>query len=278
MKIFKTKKNLKSYLSLFDENISIGFIPTMGAIHNGHLKLIQTSKKECEKTICSIFINPTQFDNSEDFHNYPQTLNEDLKKLQESKCDIIYAPNVLDLYKKNEKVKKFDFRKIDLFMEGKFRKNHFNGVATIIEKLFKIIEPNKAYFGEKDIQQLQIIKNLVNQINSKTTVVGVPTVREKNGLAMSSRNKLLSNEDKDIAVMIYRCLNYCKKNRLQPIPKLKKYIIEKFKKTKEIDLEYIEFVSLNSMLPIKNWGEEKNNVVCIAAHIKKVRLIDNIIL
>ena len=278
MKIFKTKKSLKSYLSLFNENISIGFIPTMGAIHNGHLKLIQTSKKECDKTICSIFINPTQFDNSEDFHNYPQTLTEDLKKLQKSKCDIVYAPNVSDLYEKNEKVKKFNFKKIDLFMEGKFRKNHFNGVATIIEKLFKIIEPNKAYFGEKDIQQLQIIRNLVNQINSKTTVVGVPTVRDKNGLAMSSRNKLLSNEEKDKAAMIYRCLNYCKKNKLQPIPKLKEYIIEKFKKTKEIDLEYIEFVALNSMLPIKNWGEEKNNVVCIAAHIKKVRLIDNIIL
>lgn len=278
MKIFHNKKSLTSYLDLNNKDISIGFVPTMGAIHMGHLKLIETSKKQCEKTICSIFINPTQFDNPEDFNNYPHTLNEDYKKLRQAKCDIIYAPNTTDLYEKNENVKKFNFKTLNLSMEGKYRENHFNGVATIIEKLFKIIKPTKAYFGEKDIQQLQIVKYLVTLKKSKTRIIGVPTIREKNGLAMSSRNKLLSFEEKEKASIIYNCLNYCRNNKTQPISKLKKHIIEQFNKAQDIHLEYAEFVSLNNMQSINKWEKEKNNAICIAAYINKVRLIDNIIL
>ena len=278
MKIFKTKESLSAYLNLLDKKISIGFVPTMGAIHNGHLKLIETSKKQCKKTICSIFINPTQFDNTEDYNNYPKKLDEDYIKLQQAKCDLIYSPEASDLYKKNETAKKFNFKTLDLLMEGKFRHNHFNGVATVIEKLFQIIKPTKAYFGEKDIQQLQIVKSLVNQINSKTVIIGVPTVRDKNGLAMSSRNKLLSFEEKEKASIIYNCLNYCRNNKNQSISKLKKHVIEQFNKAQDIHLEYAEFVSLNNMQPINKWGKEKNNAICIAAYINKVRLIDNIIL
>jgi|TARA_Y100001954_G_C15787375_1_gene593228 pantoate--beta-alanine ligase len=278
MKIFKTKESLSAYLNLLDKKISIGFVPTMGAIHNGHLKLIETSKKQCRQTICSIFINPTQFNNKEDYKSYPKKLDEDYIKLQQAKCDLIYAPEVSDLYKKNETAKKFNFKTLDLLMEGKFRENHFNGVATVIEKLFQIIKPTKAYFGEKDIQQLQIVKSLVNQINSKTIIIGVPTVREKNGLAMSSRNKLLSFEEKEKASIIYNCLNYCRNNKNQSISKLKKHIIEQFNKAQDIHLEYAEFVSLNNMQSINKWEKEKNNAICIAAYINKVRLIDNIIL
>jgi len=278
MKIFKTKKSLSAYLNLLEEKISIGFVPTMGAIHDGHLKLIEISKKQCRKTICSIFINPTQFDNKEDYKKYPKKLDEDYIKLQQASCDIVYSPEVCDLYKKNETAKTFNFKTLGLSMEGKFRHNHFDGVATVIEKLFQIIKPTKAYFGEKDIQQLQIVKSLVTQINSKTVIIGVPTVREKNGLAMSSRNKLLSFEEKEKATIIYNCLNYCRNNKHLSISKLKKYVIKQFNKAQDIHLEYVEFVSLNNMQPIVKWKKEKNNAICIAAYINKVRLIDNIIL
>ena len=278
MKVFKTKTKLKVFLHSLIPEKTIGFVPTMGALHEGHLELITASKNECEITICSIFINPTQFNNDSDFLNYPKTIEKDFKKLKELNCDIVYTPSIKDLYNDKEKAKKFNFGTLAENMEGKFRVGHFNGMATVVEKFFKIIKPNKAYFGQKDLQQLQIVKELVKQMNLYIEVKSISTVREKNGLAKSSRNKLLSKEQKNNAALIYDCLNYCLKNKTKGIKKLKSYIQTKFKQQKNLKLEYVEFVDLKSMLPIKKWQNEKENAVCIAAYIDNVRLIDNIIL
>ena len=276
MKVFNFKRELLEYLRQFRQNKTIGFVPTMGALHSGHLKLIKAAKKECSITICSIFVNPTQFNNPNDFSNYPKTLNTDLEKLEKLNCDIVYTPNVNDLYKKGEKVKEFNFGAMTSVMEGKFRIGHFNGMATVVEKFFKIIKPTKAFFGQKDLQQLQIVKTLVKQMNVAIEIISIPTAREKNGLAKSSRNKLLSDYEKNKSSLIYKCLKYCAHNKEKEIAELKIFIKTQFKKETDITLEYVEFVNLNTMLPIKKW--EKENAICIAAYLNSVRLIDNIIL
>ena len=192
MKIFNNQKELKTFLANIETSLSTGFVPTMGALHGGHLKLISESKKECDITICSIFINPTQFNSNTDLENYPKTIGDDLEQLEKTHCDIVYIPKTNDLYAKNEKAKEFDFGTLSNTMEGKFRKGHFNGMATVVEKFFNIIKPTKAFFGNKDLQQLQIVKALVKQMDSDITIIGVPTIREKSGLAKSSRNIRLS--------------------------------------------------------------------------------------
>ena len=275
---FQTQHKLMSYLNDQRRGRSLGFVPTMGAIHKGHLKLIQEAKRECEMIICSIFINPMQFNSTEDFANYPNTLNEDLEKLEQLDCDIVYTPAINDLYTENEEAKQFNFGSLGNYMEGKFRPGHFNGMATIVEKLFNIILPTKAFFGQKDLQQLQIVKELTKQMNSTIKIVSVATARENNGLAKSSRNQLLSKKAKDQAGIIYECLNYCKRNKNRDVVYLKSYIQNIFKQQKFCQLEYAEIVSLNTMLPIQKWEGKNDNAICIAAHIEGVRLIDNIIL
>ena len=278
MKVFKTKSKLIDYLNNNRNEKSVAFVPTMGALHSGHLKLIEESKKKCAITICSIFINPTQFNQSEDFHRYPNTLNLDLEKLQRLNCNIVYIPTVDDLYAKGEGAKKFDFGSLTREMEGKSRPGHFNGVATIVEKFFTIINPTKAFFGQKDLQQLQIVKALVKKMNAQIEIISISTIREKNGLAKSSRNKLLSLKEKKKAALIYTCLNYCMKNKKAGISELKTYIKNQFKKQKDLKLQYIEFINLKNMLPIQTWKEKNQNAICIAASINGIRLIDNIIL
>ena len=277
MQVLKTKKEVISNLKK-TKNSSIGFIPTMGALHEGHLQLVKQSKKTCDITIVSIFVNPTQFNDPNDFVNYPNTLDLDFKQLMKLECDIVYTPSVKDLYDIGEKSKEFDFGTLTNHMEGKYRPGHFNGMATIVEKFFRIINPNKAFFGQKDLQQLQIVNALVKQINLPIEIISVPTVREKNGLAKSSRNNRLSNTEKKEGAIIYDCLRYCRLNKKQGIGKLKLYIEKKFQKQKKITLEYMEFVSIDSMSPITKWEDKNKSAICIAAYINGVRLIDNIIL
>ncbi len=278
MKVFKTKSKLIASLNALQQKKSIGFVPTMGALHEGHLTLIEASKKGCDITICSIFVNPTQFNNADDFDNYPNTLDKDLEKLEKLSCDIVYTPSINDLYTKREKAKEFDFGSLANSMEGKFRGGHFNGMATIIEKLFNIIKPQKAFFGQKDLQQLQIVKALVKQKKIHIKINSVPTIREKNGLAKSSRNNLLSKKQRNKAALIYYCLNYCLNNKTKGVVKLKSFIHTKFKQQQDLKLEYAEIVNLNNMLPIKKWQGKNENAICIAAYIDGIRLIDNIIL
>lgn len=277
MQIFHHKKNLKTCLNkLYDEKKTIGFVPTMGAIHKGHLKLILESKKKCDITICSIFINPTQFNNKKDFANYPKTLSEDIKLLAKSLCDILYCPDVDDLYDRII-TNTYNFNSLTQYMEGVFRPGHFNGMATVVEKLLKIIKPDLAFFGQKDLQQLQIVKTLVAQMNCKTKIVGVNTYREKNGLAKSSRNKLLTTEQKRLASNIFKSLVYCKENKHLSIENLKNYVQSNLEKYK-IELEYVEFVEIQSMTPVDSLSKGKKIAICIAAYLDDVRLIDNIIL
>jgi len=278
MYIFKTKKELQNHLATFSPGKTIGFVPTMGALHQGHLHLMEQSKKRCDISICSIFVNPTQFNNSTDLDNYPNTLKADLGKLEKLACDIVYTPTIHDLYTKGEKAKEFDFGSLSTSMEGKFRPGHFNGMATIVEKFFNIINPTIAFFGQKDLQQLQIVKALAKQMESTIEIVGIPTIREENGLAKSSRNKLLSEDAKKEATLIYNCLLYCKNNKEQTVAELKDYIKKQFEKQKNFKLEYAEIVNLNTMQATEKWQGKNENAVCIAAYHSGVRLIDNIIL
>jgi len=278
MFIFKSKRELQKHLADFVNIKTIGFTPTMGALHQGHLHLIEQSNLKCDISVCSIFVNPTQFNNPTDLANYPNTLIVDLEKLEKIKCNIVYIPDADDLYAKGEGAKSYDFGTLSDSLEGEFRPGHFNGMATVIEKLVNIIEPKIAFFGQKDLQQLYIVKALVKQMKSATCIEGVETVREKNGLAKSSRNKLLSESAKEEASLIYNCLEYCKKNKGEGIDTLKLHIQQQFTKHEKITLEYAEFVALKTMLPINSWGNKNENAVCISAYHSGVRLIDNIIL
>ncbi len=277
MQIFKCKDKLSHTLKEISESKTIGFVPTMGAIHDGHLKLITSSNSECDITVCSIFVNPTQFNNNDDYKKYPITIDEDLKKLSKNNCTIVFIPTANNIYENNIKSKRFDFGNISNVLEGKFRPGHFDGMATIVEKLFDIVKPTKAYFGEKDIQQLQIVKLLATKMKTNIKIVGVPTVRESNGLAKSSRNKLLSEEEKNQAKYIYKCLKYCEKNKNLSFSTLKQHTTKKLK-TYNIKLEYLELVNLEDMKFIKKLGPKNSNAICIAAYLNNVRLIDNIIL
>ena len=277
MLIFKTKSDLSSYLSSLTDSL-IGFVPTMGALHNGHLALLRQAKKQSSVVVCSIFVNPTQFDSKEDFNRYPDTLSDDITKLGKINCDVLYVPAVADLYAINEKAKHFNFNGLDNVMEAKFRKGHFDGVATIIEKFFNIIKPHKAYFGQKDLQQLLVVKSLTKQLNLPIEIVSIPTIREENGLAMSSRNKLLSPKQKLVASMLYESLAFCKANKdTLKIRELKTHLEKQFSEQLEVDLEYLEFVDANNLHPITVFKENDNNAVCIGAYVGGVRLIDNII-
>jgi len=278
MQIFNEKKYLLKYLSTLSKNQSIGFVATMGSLHSGHLSLIQSSKSICSITICSIFINPTQFNNIEDYKNYPKDYINDIKLLENLACDILYIPQTKDIYEEKIESRKYDLGKIAENLEGKYRPGHFDGVATVVDKLFNIINPHAAFFGEKDLQQLQVIRTLVDITNRNIDIVGVKTIRESNGLAKSSRNKLLSKEHIREASIIFKCLQYCKLNKDSKIKDLKLYVENQFLKNQKIKLEYIEFIEINTFDKINEWGKSKTNAVCIAAYINNVRLIDNIIL
>jgi len=276
MKIFHQKTELKSYLNKNRDEKTISFVPTMGALHDGHLSLIKNAKVNSDIVVCSIFINPTQFNDPKDLEKYPVTTEKDIQLLISENCDVLYLPEVSDLYSVNEKTKHFEFNGLDNFMEGAGRKGHFNGVATIVEKLFRIVNPDIALFGEKDLQQLQIIKYITKQLDLPIIIIGVPTKREVSGLAMSSRNKLLSVTDKQIATIINETLLFIKENSDKyTLEEIKQISVDKL--NKNTDLEYLEIVDLETLSPISEFQGKNKNAACIAASISSVRLIDNII-
>lgn len=276
MLIFTEKKKLREYLDK-NTNRSIGFIPTMGALHEGHISLVKKSLELCEISVCSIFVNPKQFNRKKDFTNYPVSIQSDLKFLSEIKCDAVYMPSSSDLYKKNEKIQDYNLGRLTKIMEGEFRSGHFNGVITVVKKFLDIIQPTHIFFGEKDLQQLQIIKFIVKQEALNIEVIQLPTIREKNGLAMSSRNKLLNDTEKEKASLIYTSLIFCKNQKEKlSIQEMKKKITQDFKKSTYLELEYLEFIDLVKFQETTNW--ERENAICISAHLNNVRLIDNIIL
>ena len=278
MKIFKLKSELVLYLNHLRNSKSIGFVPTMGSLHKGHLSLIEFAKFNCDIVVCSIFVNPTQFDDSDDFHNYPRDIKDDILLLQNINCDILYCPHESDLYFENQDVEYFNFNDLDKYMEGAQRRGHFNGVATIIKKMFEVVSPEKAFFGQKDLQQLQIIKHITNQLQLNVEIIGLPTVREASGLAMSSRNKKLSKSDFKKSTLIYESLMYAKENFTHmSVNELKIRIVSRFNNQSDLELEYLEIVDLKTLTPITKFLAKDKNAVCIAASICGVRLIDNII-
>ncbi len=278
MRIFKFKSELQVYLNQLREIQTIGFVPTMGSLHQGHVALIDSAKSYSDIVVCSIFVNPKQFDSSQDFDKYPRSLSQDISLLNNINCDILYCPDESDIYSSSERADEFDLNGLDRYMEGKYRKNHFQGVATVVKKLFQLVAPHFAFFGEKDLQQLQIIKHITRQLDSGIKIMGVPTVRDDSGLAISSRNKRLNALELEKAKLLYQSLLYIRKNFTKKTVILLKEEIElNFRKQSELKLEYLEIVDIQNLQPIDIFLEKDRNAVCIAASISGVRLIDNII-
>lgn len=279
MLIFNKKSDLSAFLSPFiNQNKSIGFVPTMGALHEGHLSLLKNSLSENDITVMSIFVNPTQFNNAEDLDKYPRTLERDVQIMQAlSNSIIVYAPEVEDIYEGNTVSENFEYDGLENQMEGKHRPGHFDGVGTIVKRLFEIVQPNKAYFGEKDFQQLQIVKKLVSKYNIPVEVIGCPIHRESNGLAMSSRNERLSAIAKEKAAIIYQTLSDAKKLfQTNSAEETILFVENEFKKHPEFQLEYFEIADEATLLPVSKKETDKNYRGFIAIFIENIRLIDNI--
>ena len=283
MEAFYTLKSFKNKIDSINKEDSIAFVPTMGALHKGHLSLIKQAKKENDIVVVSIFVNPTQFDNKEDLVNYPITLENDLKLLKKVKCDVVLIPTVKEIYTNKVTSQHFEFGGIENEMEGKFREGHFDGVGTIVKRLFEIVTPHKAYFGEKDFQQLQIIKKLVKIEKLPIKIVGCKIFREKDGLAMSSRNARLTIECRNAAPFIYKTLKKVKKKfkKMNPITlndilTIEKWVEKKFKKQSDLDLEYFTIANEKTL---KNSTDNQHKPrAFIAVFAGEIRLIDNIAL
>lgn len=279
MQLFHTIKDVQNYLKS-PENLgkSIGFVPTMGALHQGHLSLIQRSKQENDLTICSIFVNPTQFNNPEDLLKYPRTLENDCLLLKQVHCDIVFAPSAEEMYP-NLPALSMDFGNLEHVMEGKFRPGHFNGVGIVVSKLFNMIQPSRAYFGLKDLQQVAVISRLVKDLSYNLELIACPTYREEDGLAMSSRNVRLSPSARAIAPKIYESLLLAK-NQLSSGDTVSdtKAVIEKyFSNYPEFKVEYFEICNFETLESLEMRAEPTKTAICIAAFLDGVRLIDNIV-
>ena len=277
MKVIRTIVELKKELDLCRDNgKTIGLVPTMGAVHAGHASLVERSVKENDVTVVSIFVNPTQFNDKNDLMNYPRDLDADCRLLDKVGAAIAFAPEVEEMYPEPD-TRQFSFAPLDEVMEGPFRPGHFNGVAQIVSKLFYAVEPDRAYFGEKDFQQLAIIREMVRQLGLKLEIVGCPIVREEDGLAMSSRNMLLTAEERTRALKIsqtlFASLEYAKEHTLQ---QTKDFVEEAINSTDGFQLEYYQIVDGNTLQPVANWDDSSYIVGCIALFCGKIRLIDNI--
>lgn len=277
MSVYQTSKEILAFLN--KSNKSIGLIPTMGALHLGHASLIKKALIENEIVIVSIFVNPTQFENKDDLINYPKNIDNDIEKIKNLDPQIIiYNPNINDIYNKKLNVKNFDFGFIGSELEGHFRKNHFNSVATIVEKLFNLFKPNRAYFGEKDYQQILIIKSLKIKSNLDVEIISCPIIRDNDGLALSSRNSLLTKKERKIAPIIHKSLLDVK-NKIKSNQKIESIIFKiqnEFKSISPLKLEYLEIREALSLKKVNKINSQKKYRAFIAARIGKIRLIDNI--
>lgn len=279
MQVFTEVAPLRKFLHDKGYSKDIGLVPTMGALHDGHLSLVKQSLRENDLTICSIYINPTQFNKQSDLENYPRTFDDDICFLEKNGCDVVFAPNDIAIYP-SLPVVKFDFGYLENTMEGEFRKGHFNGVGVILSKLFNIINPTRTYFGQKDIQQFFIIKQLVRDLSFQIELIRVPTVREKDGLAMSSRNMRLPSEHRTKANFIYKSLQEAE-NTLQNGASIAETILmvkELFLEENDFQLEYFEVADSESLEKLNQRPDNGRVILCIAAYLGGIRLIDNVFL
>jgi pantoate--beta-alanine ligase len=279
MLIFDNKESLTNFLRpLQSLNKTTGFVPTMGALHDGHLSLIKNSLDKNHVTVVSIFVNPTQFNNVEDLEKYPRTLEADVKKIKQISTQVlVYAPTVSDIYQENTSSSSFSFDGLENQMEGKHRPGHFDGVGTIVKKLFEIVNPTNAYFGEKDFQQLQIVKKLVEKEKMNVEIIGCPIFREANGLAMSSRNERLSKSAREQSSFIYKTLQAVQADfEKKSLTELNEFVKNAFSEHPEFSLEYFEIAEESTLLPALEKDITKKYRAFIAIFIENIRLIDNI--
>ena len=275
MIVVETIKGLKQELEKYSSK-NIGFVPTMGALHDGHISLVKRSVGENDVTVVSVFVNPTQFNDKADLERYPRTEEADKKLLEAAGCDIVFMPQVEEMYPE-EDTRKFNFGCIETVMEGKYRPGHFNGVAQIVSKLFYAVEPTRSYFGEKDFQQVAIIRDMVRQLNLPVEIIACPIIREESGLARSSRNELLSAEERKKAALISQVLsksvNFAKE---MSVDEVKNWVIDQFKVDDVFKMDYYDIVDGNTLQSVSSWDESDYIVGCIAVYCGKIRLIDNI--
>lgn len=280
MQIFKEIGPLKAFLvEKRTSGQTVGFVATMGALHEGHLELIRNSQNDNSITICSIFVNPSQFNNPEDLRKYPRTQEADIALLQKVGCDALFCPEVETMYD-NQSFVRFDFGHLDKVMEGEFRPGHFSGVALVVSKLFHIVEPDIAYFGQKDWQQFAIIRQLTKELKFNITLKSVATLRESSGLAMSSRNARLTPTQREKATIISRVLKDAIEQLKggKPVPHVKNDVKARLGNDPEIRLEYFEVADSENLKPLNDVNESARPILCIAAFIGEVRLIDNMFL
>jgi pantoate--beta-alanine ligase len=282
MRLFKRKSDLRSYLAMQREKeLTIGFAPTMGALHPGHLSLIEQSRKDTSITVCSIFVNPTQFNDPKDFEKYPVTLEKDILLLESAGCDVLFLPSVEEIYPggKLPENEHYDLGYLETILEGKYRPGHFQGVCKVVHRLLDIVKPGKLYLGQKDYQQCMVITRLIEIADHKPLdVVICPTFREADGLAMSSRNTRLNEEEREKAPAIYRSLSYIKnhlqKGDLRSVKEAAAAILiaEGFK------TDYIEIADVTTLQVVDEWDGKQMLVALAAAFLNEVRLIDNLII
>ncbi|HLV14230.1 MAG TPA: pantoate--beta-alanine ligase [Xanthomarina sp.] len=281
MKIFSEKTQIQNAIQqIKTQDLSVGFVPTMGALHEGHLFLVKEALRDNQVVVVSIFVNPTQFDNKDDLKKYPRTLEKDVALLESISKDIlVYAPTVDDIYDGNAVAQVFNFDGLEFEMEGRFRAGHFDGVGTIVKRLFEIVTPDMAYFGEKDYQQLMIIKKLVEKHNIPVQIVGCDIYREANGLAMSSRNVRLKEDYKDAAPFIYKTLKAAKiKFGTKSAKSVTEWVENEFAKHKYLTLEYFIIADAETLKAVKRKNKNKSYRAFVAVYADDIRLIDNIAL
>ncbi len=276
MIIFKTREGLKNYLR--NKKVSgskLGFVPTMGALHKGHLSLIKASRKSNQLTICSIFVNPTQFNNKNDFALYPTPVEKDIQLLLQAACDILFLPTVKEMYPTGMKLKNYNLGSIENILEGAYRPGHYQGVCQIVDKLLETVHPDNLYLGQKDYQQCMIINKLINLQDFKSKIKISPTIREENGLAMSSRNMRLASAEKKNAGLIYETLLYIK-GHIKPgdLGKLKTDSIKKLTQ-QNFKVDYVAIADANNLSSVSHWDGKQKLVALMAATLNEVRLIDN---
>ena len=278
MIIIRTLEELSELINSAEyRNSTVGFVPTMGALHEGHGSLITASKNDNQIVICSIFVNPTQFNKVEDLEKYPRKEKEDVAILEKLGCDFLFMPSSEEIYK-NYQFEGIDLKELETVMEGKYRPGHFQGVCQIVYRLFDLVNPTRAYFGLKDFQQVAVIKYMTSFFKLPVEIIACPTIREENGLALSSRNLRLSEIEKQDALIIFKTLDFIQKNltQFETISELKNKALEVFKSGK-LTLEYLEIVDQNT-LTLLDEKNKSNLVACIAAYNNHIRLIDNMIL
>ncbi|MPQ48071.1 pantoate--beta-alanine ligase [Marinifilum sp. N1E240] len=277
MEIIRLVAETKAKISKFkEEGKSIGFVPTMGALHQGHLSLTEQSVKNNDITIVSIFVNPTQFNNPNDLKTYPRCIEDDLEKLSKYNPDIIFIPEVEEIYPEPD-TRVFNFGQLDTVMEGKNRPGHFNGVAQVVSKLFDIVTPDNSYFGQKDFQQVAVIKQMVKDLKLSVNIVPCPIIREEDGLAMSSRNMLLSDVQRKNASKISETLFKARNLAAElNVTQLKNWVVEEINKNPYLSVEYFEIVDDTTLTQINSWDEDNVKVGCITVQVGKIRLIDNV--